>query len=260
MSKQCHIHALSGTVWNTLKGPKQKRGEGKQLCVVFIDILTVFGNKVTTRSNITLIKNKKVVTSEIELIKTFNKYFVDIVPKLGIKQFVSSTNYDLETENLFAIMKKYENHSSIIAIEKWMKGLGEKSFNFSKAINNIVPTNIKVKILKKRLNWMIFQLNIYIKKFSDAFTPVITDDCNNCVATDISPECFKTAEVIPTYEKNKPSEKTEYRPISILSNISKIYEERMHDNMSDYVNDVLSKCQGGFRKGFGTQNCLFYIW
>ena len=65
-----------------------------------------------------MIENKKVVTSEIELIKTFNKYFVDIVPKLGIKQFVSSTNYDLETENLSAITKKYENHSSIIAIEK----------------------------------------------------------------------------------------------------------------------------------------------
>ena len=39
----------------------------------------VFGNKLTTRSNITLIENKKVVTSEIELAKIFNKYFVDIV-------------------------------------------------------------------------------------------------------------------------------------------------------------------------------------
>ena len=40
----------------------------------------VFGNKLTTRSNITLIENKKVVTSEIKLAKIFNKYFVDIVP------------------------------------------------------------------------------------------------------------------------------------------------------------------------------------
>ena len=34
---------------------------------------TIFGNKVTTRNNITLIENKKVVTSEIEFAKTFNK-------------------------------------------------------------------------------------------------------------------------------------------------------------------------------------------
>ena len=39
--------------------------------------------------------------------------------------------------------------------------------------------------------------------------------------------------------------KTNYRPISILSNISKIYEGLMHDNMSDYFNDVLSKFQCG---------------
>ena len=54
----------------------------------------------------------------IELPKTLNKYFVDIVPKLGIKPVVSSTNYNLVTGNLSAIIKNYKTHSSIIAIEK----------------------------------------------------------------------------------------------------------------------------------------------
>ena len=54
----------------------------------------VLGNKVTTTTNITQIENKIMVTSEIELAKTFNKYFVDIVPKLGIKPVVSITNND----------------------------------------------------------------------------------------------------------------------------------------------------------------------
>ena len=88
----------------------------------------------------------------------------------------------------------------------------------------------------------------YIKKFSDFFTPVITDDYNNYVAIGIFPECFKTAEVIPTCRKDKLTEKTNYRPISILSNISKIDERLMHDNINDYFNDVLSKFQWGFRK------------
>ena len=47
--------------------------------------------------------------------------------------------------------------------------------------------------------------------------------------------------------------------VDILSNISKIYERLMHDNMSDYFNDVLSKFQCGFRKGFRTQNYLLCI-
>ena len=89
-----------------------------------------------------MIENENLVTSEIELAKIFNKYFIDIVPKLGIKPVVSSRNNDLETGNLSAIIKKYKNHSSIIAIEKYMKGLGKKSFNFSKATNGIVLRNI----------------------------------------------------------------------------------------------------------------------
>ena len=99
----------------------------------------------------------------------------------------------------------------------------------------------------------------YIKKFCDVSTPVITDDYNNCITIGIFPEFFKTAEVILTYKKDKPTEKTNYRPISILSNISKIYERLKHDNMSDYFNDVLSKFQCGFRKIFGAQNCLLYM-
>ena len=33
----------------------------------------------------------------------------------------------------------------------------------------------------------------------------------------------------------------------------------MHDNMSDYFNDALSKFQGGLPKGFGAQNWLLYM-
>ena len=47
----------------------------------------------------------------------------------------------------------------------------------------------------------------YITKFSNIFTPVITDDYSNCIAIDIFPECFKIAEVILTYKKQKLAEK-----------------------------------------------------
>ena len=45
-------------------------------------------------------------------------------------------------------------------------------------------------------------------------SPVVTDDYNNCVDIGSFPECFKTAEVIPTYKKGKPMEKTNYRLIT----------------------------------------------
>ena len=83
----------------------------------------VFGNKVTTRNNITLIENVKVIPSEIELATIFNKYLVDVVPKLGIKPVVCSRNNGLETGNLSAINKKNKNYPSVITIKKYMKDL-----------------------------------------------------------------------------------------------------------------------------------------
>ena len=98
----------------------------------------------------------------------------------------------------------------------------------------------------------------YIKKSSDVFTPVITDYYNNCVAIGIFCNVLKLLKSSLHVRRANVQKKTNYRPISILSNISKIYERLMHDNMSDYFNDVLSKFQCGFRKGFGAQNCLLY--
>ena len=70
-----------------------------------------------------MIENVKVVPSEIELATIFNKYFVDVVPKLGIKPVICSRNNGLETGNLSAVNKKYKNYPSIITIKKYMKDL-----------------------------------------------------------------------------------------------------------------------------------------
>ena len=87
-----------------------------------------------------------------------------------------------------------------------MKDLGEKSLNFSKATNDLVLRNIP-KLNTKKASELNDIPTKYIKKLSDVFTPGITGDYNNYIAIGIFPECFKTAEVIPTYKKDKPTEK-----------------------------------------------------
>ena len=47
-----------------------------------------------------------------------------------------------------------------------------------------------------------------------------------------------------------------YRPISILSALSKIYERCMYDQMYKYFDQILSKYQWGFRQVYNTQHCL----
>ena len=47
--------------------------------------------------------------------------------------------------------------------------------------------------------------------------------------------------------------------LSILPNLSKIFERCMYDQLKGHFNKLLSKYQCGFRKGFSTQHCLLAI-
>ena len=82
---------------------------------------------------------------------------------------------------------------------------------------------------------------------------------NLCLNKGEFPESLKIAEITPIYEKANPFEKDNYRPSSILSNISKIFERIMHNQLNNFFINRLSKYQCGFRKGFGTQQCLLVI-
>ena len=75
------------------------------------------------------------------------------------------------------------------------------------------------------------------------------------------PDELKLAEVAKknVYKKNDKKDKSNYRPISILSNISKIYERCIQTELNEYFDKFLSKFQYGFRKGFNTQHCLLVM-
>ena len=50
-----------------------------------------------------------------------------------------------------------------------------------------------------------------------------------------------------------------YRPISIVPNISKVYERRLYDQISNFFEVVFSKYQCGFLKGYSAQQCLLVM-
>ena len=72
----------------------------------------------------------------------------------------------------------------------------------------------------------------------------------------IFPDELKHADIKPIYKKESRNEKENYRPVSILRNLSKIFERCMYDQLRDYFDKLLPKYQCGFRKGFSTQYCL----
>ena len=68
---------------------------------------------------------------------------------------------------------------------------------------------------------------------------------------------FKFPDITPVYKKgSRFKKKKNYRPVSILPVLSKVFEKCLYKQISSYFDDIFSKYQCGFRKGFSAQHCL----
>ena len=96
----------------------------------------------------------------------------------------------------------------------------------------------------------------FIKNNSDIFSRFLQANLNNTIETSTFPEQLKYADVKPVFKKDSRTDKKNYRPISILPNISKIYERCINKQLEEYFQALLSKYQCGFRKGYSVINTL----
>ena len=70
------------------------------------------------------------------------------------------------------------------------------------------------------------------------------------------PNELKKADVTPTFKNVNPTKAKNYRPVSVLPVVSKVFERIMHKQISEYINQFLSPHLCGYRQGFSTQQAL----
>ena len=229
----------------------------------------LFTDKIQTKFKITLIEKKvlkengkvneveEVITDDKAIAEIFNEFYVNIVPNLKISM---ENNFDTEfvkTENpVLNAVNKYKNHPSIIMIKEKIKPIEKFSFfpvqydDVLRKIRNLDPskssqqTDIPTKILSYN---------------SEYFAGYFHENINFCFENSCLPSDLKFADLTPAYKKKSKNSKDNYRPVSILSNISKVYERCIYDQMEAYFETILSPNQCGFRKGFSAQHCLISL-
>ena len=164
-----------------------------------------------------------------------------------------STNSDISEVEL--IRKKYKNHPSILKIKQIVTGA---KFSFQTTTtadiekemisldsNRAIPFNdIPVKILKGCL---------------DLILPPLQVVCNSSFANNKFPNALKLAEVKPSHKKDDMTDKGNYRPISILPTVSKIFERIMYKAIATYMEKYFSPFLCGLRKGYSAQDCLIVM-
>ena len=64
---------------------------------------------------------------------------------------------------------------------------------------------------------------------------------------------------MPVFKKLDPADKTNFRPVSVLPLLPKVFEKIMYDQLYEYAGSFLNKLICGFHEAHSTQHALFRL-
>ena len=100
-------------------------------------------------------------------------------------------------------------------------------------------------------------MNIYAEKLTKCFNDEV-------VGKACFPDSLKEAEVMPVFkDTGNSNDKPNYRPISCLPPLAKVFEKLVFKQLSSYFLNIFSPILSSFRKGYNTQRAvlrMFEIW
>ena len=82
-----------------------------------------------------------------------------------------------------------------------------------------------------------------VKDNIDILVPVLLIEVNESLKLNRFPHSMKLANITPVFKKNDRTDKSNYRPVSILPNLSKVFERCIYKQLSTYFDAILSKQQ-----------------
>ena len=100
-----------------------------------------------------------------------------------------------------------------------------------------------------------------LHKCADVLADPLTSLFQTCLEENTWPSIWKEARIVPVHKKKSKSDPTNYRPISLLSAVSKILEKIIVDDITHHLEDhgLLSNKQFGFRSLRSTADLLLLL-
>ena len=172
--------------------------------------------------------------------EAFNEHFVTIGPKLA------SNIEQKPDDNPLKYLEENNENSPKFQFKQVEASYVRKAVIGLKNSKSPGPDNIPTKLLKDAIEYICQPLAMIF---------------NASLETGIFPDIWKLARVTPIYKSGQTSNLSNYRPISVLSVLSRLLEKLVHDQLYDFckTNDSLSKNQFAFRKLHSTITSMLNI-
>ena len=179
----------------------------------------------------------KIIKNPEEISDKFNKFFVTIGPKLDAK--IDPPRVDFRT---------------------YLKNEMKDSFYIDPTTSEEIIDILHECKNKQSSGWDDIPMSI-IKTVGSHIAVPLAHICNLSFSSGIFPKQMKLAKVTPIYKSEARDEFSNYRPISLLPNFSKILEKLMSNRLTNFLNRhrLLYDQQYGFRQNLSTDFALLEL-
>ena len=214
----------------------------------------IFNNKVIIDRVTSLVESDDIVTENKEIAEVMNDYFTNIASNLNLPKIPKQSSVTHAfPDDIHRIIHEYRSHPSVIAIQE--KFSESDKFDFKNIDDDELERHIG-KLNPRKAGPENDIPAVILKQFSGSYTDLLTMLYNKSQATGLFPDDLKSADVSPIFKKGAKCVKSNYRPISKLPNLSKVFERIMHNDISVFMSSKLSPLLSGFRANYSTQHAL----
>lgn len=212
------------------------------------DSLKLLGYKYKpkTKNQIVLNVNDSVCHDPVTIAEHINNFFINV-------------GYNLVSKlpNLPDLYSAFTEHCST-----FYRNLGISPGTYS--IQNVDRNFILKELQKLKPNKSTGLDDIsprFLRDGAHILSDVIMHLVNLSISSKTVPNCTKKAKVVPLYKKGSRLDVGNYRPVSILTSISKILERAVYVQVVEHCksNNIIYPLQSGFQKHYSTDTCLMYL-
>jgi hypothetical protein len=209
---------------------KERCSGGAKNKDLYTTLKPFLSKKNSDKSGIILLENDRILNKQEEVANTLNRFYTSMAENIG------RTSSPQDAASVIMVTPGTSLSFSEVSSSVVEKKL--KSLNTKKATGK---DNIPPKLLRCG---------------AEVLAPPMCIIVNKCIAEGVFPEEMKMAVVTPVFKKKDPLDKANYRPVSILSTTSKIFEGVIADQLNSYFESIFSPYLCAFRKGFSCQTLL----
>ena len=168
------------------------------------------------------------IISDKEIVITMNRFFTIINKKLDFELYKNSTLSDVDSFTCI-----FDNQINIKKIREYFPDIGYGDFHFTGvSLEGLKKETLNLNVKKPSANGSI--PTKVLKQNAEMHLSFLAKSINHIFTKSDFPRELKNSEVIPVYKKEDPPRKKNYRPVSLLPHVSKVFKRIICQQIPNY--------------------------